>query len=497
MSAALPLVVAGPLLAAVVALAVRWRLLARALAVVVPAVVAAFGVALLSATHDGSVVAVRVGGWRPGIAIPFAVDQFSALLLTVSAVLVLLCTVFAASVGEDDDRWFLPLVLVMSGGVYGAYLTADLFNLFVMIEVALAPSYVLLARAGNARALAAARLYLAVNLTASTVLLIGIGLVYASAGTVNIGELAGTAVAGTGAALAAGVVLVAFTVKAALVPAHGWLPATYPAAGPAVTALFSGLLTKVGAYGIVRMLSVVVPVGQGIRVAVIVVMVVSMVLGVLGALGEQSVRGVLTFHMVSQMGYILVGVVLAGALGMAAVVFYVAQYVLVKTSLFLSLGAIEVRRGTGRIGELGGAAERHPWVALAFFTAGLALAGLPPFSGFWAKLGLLRAALEDAQWVVFAAIILVSVGTLVSMVKVGNGVFWGTPPEERADAEHTHDAEHDERPRLGAGAVLPALLLALASLAIGLSPQWLMDIAAVAGEGLADPTAYVEAVGRR
>lgn len=497
MTAALPLVVGGPLLAAVLAVLVPGAMVRRVLALAVPAAVGAGGVALVAATRDGDVVATQVAGWLPGVAIAFAADTLSALMLVVSALLVLAATVFAVAAGEDDDPWFVPLVLMLSAGVYGAYLTADLFNLFVMIEIALLPSYVLLSRTGTPQAIRAGRLYLAVNLTASTILLAGVGLVYATAGTVNLAELAGAAAA-TPVAVATGVVVVALSVKAALVPVHGWLPATYPATSPAVTALFSGLLTKIGVYGLVRVLTVMVEPTAGLRLAVVAVMLATMVIGVLGALGEPTMRGVLAFHMVSQVGYILVGVVLAGAVGLSAVVFYLVHHTVVKTSLFLSVGVVEVRRRTGRIADLGGVATQHRWVALAFLLAAMSLVGLPPLSGFWAKLGVLRAGLLDGQVAVVVVALVVSVGTLMSMLKLGVGVFWGSPPPSGQATTDPADAPQPGGGRQAgpwsAALVLPGGVLALASLAVGLAPDWLLALSDAAGAALADPSAYVEAV---
>lgn len=490
MSALLPLVVAVPFLAAIVSMLVQRVVVSRLLLVAVPLAVIGGGVALVAATSDGDVVATQVAGWVPGIAIPFAADTLSALMLTVSGLLVLAGVVFAIAAGDDDDPWFAPMLLMMTAGVYGAYLTADLFNLFVMIEVALLPSYVLLARRGTPAALRATRLYLAVNLAASTILLGGVGLVYATAGTVNLAELAGLATGAGAVAVATGVVVVALGVKAALVPVHSWLPATYPAATPAVTAIFSGLLTKIGVYGLIRVMTLVVVPGSAVRVVVIVVMLASMVIGVLGALGGPTMRGILAFHMVSQVGYILVGLVLAGTVGLTAVVFYLVHHTVVKTSLFLSVGAIEVRRGTGDLGRLGGEARLHRWVALAFFLGALSLVGLPPLSGFWAKLLVLRAALADQQGWVFAIALLVSVGTLMSMLKLGNGVFWGDRPDPSPD-----EVGRDPHPRhWQAALVAPGLVLAMASLAVGVAPQWLIGLAETAAAGLASPEAYVEAV---
>ncbi len=536
MNGLLPMFFAGPLLAAAMSLLDRSGRLGRALGILAPAVVAVAGVGLVVATRDGSVVVAQVAGWPGGVAIPFVADLFSALMLTVTGLLALAGMVFALASGHATDWLFAPLVLVMTAGVLGAYLTADLFNLFVMIEVALLPSYVLLARTRTPAALRAARLYLTVNLTASTLLLAGLGGVYGTAGTVNLAALAGLG-STPAVALAIAIILVALGVKAALVPTHTWLPATYPAATPAVTALFSAMLTKVGIYALIRIVTIVHDPTSALALVVVVVAGLSMVIGMLGALGETTTRGILAFHMVSQVGYVLIGVALAGAVGLAAAVFYLVQYTVVKTSLFLTVGAVEVRRGSGTLKDFGGVAGQHRWAALGFLLGALSLTGLPPFSGFWAKLGLLSAATAAGSAAAFALILLVSVGTLVSMLKLGTGVFWGVRPEGRpapapaagppttwaAGPSTGSDASHGPAPAPIGGApsvamlnpdsdaraeaptrdpggrwpmalVAPGVLLAGLSLLVGLHPEPLLVLAEAAGVALADPTAYVEGV---
>ena len=483
--ALLPLFFAVPLIAAVIAIMVNRQQVSRAIALIVPAAVVVAAVAAIAETADGSVLVAQVAGWPGGFAIAFVADVFSALMLLVSGLLVFASMVFAFATGQDSSRWFVPMTLVMTAGVYGAYLTADLFNLFVMVEVALLPSYVLFTLRDTRPSLRSARLYLIVNLTASTVFLAGLGAIYGSAGTVNLAQLAGAGAVPV-VAFAMAVILVALAVKAALVPAHTWLPATYPYASPAVTALFSGLLTKIGVYALIRSITLVYEPGATVTLVVVVVTSASMVIGVLGALGEATVRGVLSFHMVSQVGYILVGLVLAGAIGVAAVVFYLVHHTVVKTSHFLTGGAVEHQRGTGTINRLGGVANEHRWVTLAFFLGAISLTGLPPFSGFWAKLGVLQAAVGSGNYVVFAVALVVSVGTLMSMLKLGTGVFWGKRPEGPSPAQ-------SDKP-WRASIVLPGFALALVSLGIGLYPEPLLDLATSAGNSLSDPTAYIEGV---
>lgn len=483
--ALLPLFFALPLLAALIAALANSPKVSAALGLAVPAAVVVGGVAAVVATADGSVLVAQVAGWPGGFAIPFVADLFSSMMLVVAGVLVFASMVFAYATEHDRSRWFVPMTLLMTAGVYGAYLTADLFNLFVMVEVALLPSYVLFALRGSRASLRSARLYLIVNLTASTIFLGGLGAVYGVTGTVNLAALAGAGTAGV-VAFAMAIILIALAVKAALVPAHTWLPASYPYTSPAVTALFSGLLTKIGVYALVRSVTLVYEPGSTVTIVVVVVTLASMIVGVLGALGEGTVRGVLSFHMVSQVGYILVGLVLAGAVGVAAVVFYLMHHTVVKTSLFLSGGAVEHQRGTGTISRLGGVGNEHRWVTLAFFLAAISLTGLPPFSGFWAKLGVLQAAVGAQNYIVFAVALLVSIGTLMSMLKLGTGVFWGQRPERKLETA-------SERP-WRASIVLPGLVLALVSLGIGLYPEPLLDLATAAGNSLSDPSAYVEGV---
>jgi multicomponent Na+:H+ antiporter subunit D len=512
----LPALLWLPLLMAAVTVAVRRSTgLQRTLAMATHAAVVGYGVWLVVATRDGSVLVEQVAGWPGGIAIPYAADVFAGLMVTVTSLLVLVTSAFGIGTRDDDDPWFHPLVLVLSGGVYGAFVTADLFNLFVMIEVALVPSYVLLTRSGRLPQLGAGRVYLTTNLLVSTILLTGVGLVYATAGTVNLGELAGLAQESTAVALAGGVVLVALGAKAALVPVHTWLPRSYPFASVAVTALLSGLLTKIGVYWIFRLYAVLYGGDERLHTAWLWVLGATMVVGVLGALGESGMRAILSFHMTSQVGYILLGIGFFGPLGLAAGIFYLIHHIIVKAALFLACGAIEHRTGTGRLSQLGGAARHSPWLALVFLGAALSLVGIPPFSGFVAKLTLVRAAVFESEYLVAGLAVVVSLFTLLSMLKIWNGAFWGGDPAPARQAALVSGASETlpdvtdptsdvlRRPgvevapdpmRVPWRLVVPGAVLTLLSLSIGLGADVLLQLAQTAAEGLVDPSRYVEAV---
>ena len=230
------------------------------------------------------------------------------------------------------------LVLMLSAGVNGALLTGDIFNLFVFIEVMLLPSYGLLVlsrrKEGTERSVTGSRLYVTFNLFVSAVFLAGVAFVYGTAGTVNLAELAGAASESTVVAVACAVCLFALGMKAATVPTHGWLARAYPSTSPAVTALFSGLHTKVAIYAIYRVYAVVFDGDPRFRALLLILASVTMVAGVLGAVGRDTMREILAFHMVSQMGYIALG------LGLANDPALLGAYLHVLSDLLGSVGAL-------------------------------------------------------------------------------------------------------------------------------------------------------------
>ncbi len=499
MTRSLVLPVAVPLACAAAAALARDRLaVQRALAFGAAATVFGYAVALVFATSDGRVLVAQVGGWPPGIAIPLVADLFSALMLVVGALMVLVVSAFAVARGDAEHRLFHPLVLVLMVGIAGAFLTADLFNLFVFFEVMLIASYVLATLGGSRRQLRGGMVYVATNLFASTLLVAGVAVAYGTAGTVNLAGL-GRAATSPGLEIAGALLLVAFAIKASLVPLHGWLPRAYPVASPAVAALFSGLLTKVGVYALYRVYSVVFA-GEGrFRTLLLVVASVTMLVGVLGAVGRETIREILSFHIVSQVGYMIMGLGLFGSLGLAGGIFYVLHHIVVKTSLFLAAGVVETDTGTGVLDRLGGMAQRRPVAAAGFIVAALSLAGLPPLSGFFAKLALVRASFEGAEYGVAAVAIVVSLLTLTSMLKIWNAVWWGervTPAaaEETVSGHEPVGAEADPPAARRFALVAPGVFLALVSVGIGLGAHGLMELTSTAGEVLGDAGRYIEAV---
>lgn len=523
----LPLLVGLPLLLGAVNAGLRKRKRARhiiSLSMLVATF--AFAVLLVIVTHDGTVLAHQVGLWDYGIAIPFVVDALSALILMIISILAITSVMFAMATHEARARFYHPFVLILMAGVSGALMTGDIFNLFVFVEVMLLPSYGLLAMMGAKLGANGARIYVTMNLFASTLLLAGVGLVYATAGTVNLAQLHGAAVEDPAVAVAGGVVLTALSIKAAVVPVHGWLTRTYPMTSPAITALFSGIHTKVAIYAIYRIYSILFDGDQRFLWVALLITSLTMLIGVLGAIGEKTTRSILVFHMISQIGYILIGVALFTGLGLAAGIFYLLHHMVVKASLFLSTGAIEETYGTGEISKLGGLAKREPLVAITFMAAALSLAGLPPFSGFVAKFSIIQATLEQSFYWVAAVAVIVSVFTLLSMLKIWTGVFMGKEPDDLdARALDYQERMHGKRylrvqaqaetptltvgpptaatsavlagkraVRVPAKLIIPGAILAAITVFFGLGAELLMTLSETAAENLLNPEGYVEAV---
>ena len=539
--ALLPLFVGLPLLVAGILITTGHRLRLHAIVNIATMLTMLAGAGTLVYhfwANDGGAIAHQVGHWPVGIAIPFAADMFTALMLSVTLLLTVVSVWFAQASRTANSRYFAPLVLILTTGVNGALLTADLFNLFVFLEVMLLPTYGLYVLSANRklplRRVHGARLYVTLNLFTSTLYMIGVGFLYGTAGSVNIAVLADQAQDDPTVAIAGAVSIFALCIKASVVPVHGWLARAYPATSPAVTALISGLHTKVAIYAIYRIYAVVYGGDTRFLWIGVVLFSLTMLIGVFGAVGEKTTRTILAFHMVSQIGYILLGVALFTELGLTAGIFYLLHHMIVKASLFMSTGAIEVRYGSGVIGALGGIARTEPLVAVAFMIAALSLAGIPPFSGFVAKFMLVVGAVEAGEIAAVVIMLFVSLITLLSMLKIWTGMFWekgsGGPatktgtiitsqtrdpyaqevsytPELATEATHAQVTtltgvqtilESDEatvpKRRVNFALAGPSVVLAAITVCFGLGAQFLLALSGIAAEGLMDPTEYIQAV---
>ncbi|MGE2729339.1 Na+/H+ antiporter subunit D [Mycolicibacterium vaccae] len=446
-----PLPVLIPMLAAAFTLfAGRRPRLQRAVTVLALTVVLAVSAGLVYLADRYGTLALQVGGWGPTkdglgpLGITLVVDRLSAMMLIVSAIVLLAVVFYAIGQGirDGDERQpvsiFLPTYLVLSAGVFMAFLAGDLFNLFVGFEVLLTASFVLLTIGGSRERVRAGISYVMVSMVSSLVFLFGIALVYAATGTLNMAELSvrlSDVPEGTRAALFA-VLLVAFGIKAAVFPLSAWLPDSYPTAPAPVTAVFAGLLTKVGVYAIIRAHSLLFPGGSLDRV-LLVAGLLTMVIGIFGAIAQSDIKRLLSFTLVSHIGYMVFGIALSNQLGMSGAIYYVAHHILVQTTLFLVVGLIERQAGASTLERLGGLAAASPVLAFVFVVPALNLGGIPPFSGFIGKVALLEAGAEVGSvlaWVLVAGGVITSLLTLYVVARVWTKAFW----RARKDAPEGH-----------------------------------------------------------
>lgn len=493
-----------PLAAAVLSFLLRESLRAQsAIAVAGGTGMLGVAVALLATTTGGVIHVVRIGDWAAPFGIVFVADMFSALMLVLTAVIGLAIIVYSiAAVDHTRLRFgYFPLVHVLLMGVSGAFLTGDLFNLYVWFEVMLIASFVLLVLGGEKEQLRGAVKYVTLNLLSSAMFLVGAGLLYGKTGTLNLADLA--TLTGDGAETAALNVsavlfLAAFGIKAAVFPFFFWLPDSYHVPPVAVTALFSGLLTKVGIYAMMRTFTMVfVHEPEVMRPLFVLLAAMTMVTGVIGAVAQGEMRRLLSFHIVSQIGYALIGLAVLTPLALSGAIYFTLHVAIAKTALFLVAGYVLAVRGDTTLKHIGGMLRRVPLLAALFLVAAVSLAGFPPFSGFFAKFALVKAALDAGAYVLAGVALAVGVLTLFSMMKIWNEVFWKDDP----DASAVFDGG---TAGIGGAAALPRTrhllyLLPLAGLVLltvvmGFAAQDVFEWTDVAARQLLEPQQYIRAV---
>ena len=449
--------------------------------------------ALLAEVVSGGMVVGQMGNWPAPFGITLVVDHLSAAMLVITGVMGLAVAVYAIGPGaqERDRAGFKPLFHALLMGVAGAFSTGDLFNLYVWFEVMLIASFGLLVLDRTREQLDGGVRYVMLNLVGTTFFLLAIGLVYGLTGTLNLADLArvAPAVENQGAlAAAAALLLVSFGAKAAVFPLFNWLPASYHTASMPVAAIFAALLTKVGVYAIIRLFTLVFAHDQALFGPIIgAVAIATMVVGVLGAAAHYDVRRILSFHIISQIGYMLIGVALMTPLALAGAVLYIVHHIVVKATLFLVAGAMRQVGGSFALARLGGLWAARPLLGITFLIPALSLAGIPPLSGFWGKLVVIRSGLEAEAYLLAGVALAVGVLTLYSMIKIWNEAFW----KAASDAAPA-PAAWTARERFATFA--PIVALCLVTLTIGLWTEPFAAFSLAAAESLLDREAYIAAV---
>jgi len=490
MTALIAATVVAPLLAAAIGLLLRHRSRVRdGVTLVGLGTAMASSFALLYNVASGQSHAMLVGGWSRELGIVLVADLFAVLVLPVALSIIFIVELFA--IGQRRTAWGAnpelagPLLLILTGGVSLAILTGDLFTLFVAFELILVSSYVLLTHQGQQGQIRAGMTYVVMNLFASALFLLGLAFVYGATGTVNLAllaeripELSDGARLGIGAWF-----FVVFGTKAAMFPLFSWLPDSYPTAPTTITAVFAGLLTKIGIYAMIRFHTLT---GMDeLGTVMLIVAGVTMIVGALGALAQNDVKRILSFHVISQIGYMLMGLGLFSAAGTAGAVLFLIHHMPVKTVLFLVGGLISNHQGTSSLDRSGGLVRSRPVIAVLFAIPALSLAGLPPFSGFVAKLAVISAGIASEEHIIVAVALIAGALTLLSMTKIWTGVFWGEPAEASMSAPARPTSAANRRLMTGA-----TCLAVAGTLTISVFAGELFDLSERAATDLRNPSSY-------
>ena len=482
----------------------RQRGIQRLLATLTDIALVVLAFYLLAQTREHGYLVLRVGNWPLNQGIVFTLDIFGAIMLCLTTVVHLINILYArlgAASKLEEKFLYYPLFMLLGAGVNWAFITGDLFNLFVSFEIILLCSYILVAHGANPHQLREGFKFIVMNLVASTMFLLGAGLIYGILGTLNFADMALRArelhAAGQGGLLTplGTVLLTVFAAKAALFPLFFWLPYAYPRASVAVIPYFAGLLTKVGVYALYRIAMLLyVYDTEWFAPLILGIAATSMIIGVLCALSRMSMRGILAFHIISQIGYMIFGLGLGcspgelGTIGLAAGIFYMVHHIIVKSGLFFVAGCVVRNEGTDQLEKIKGLADRQIVLSLCFVFFAFSLAGIPPLSGFYGKYILLVEGFRAGGWLLQTVVIIsiiTSLLTLLSMVKIWRYAFWG----RRKGEEDRPSTSEPTSPM-----TWPVFALALVSLAVAIFSPWVMQVARESAAQLKAPETYIEAV---
>lgn len=458
----------------------------------------AVSIVLLSGVNSSGIISLQVGSWQAPFGISIVADLLASIMVLITAVIGLAASIYSlGSMDEQRERFlYYPLLQFLLMGINGAFLTGDVFNLYVWFEVMLISSFVLLALGGKREQLEGAIKYVTLNLLSSAIFLAAVGILYGIVGTLNMADLARKIPLVEQKELVTVVsflFMVAFGIKAAVFPLFFWLPASYHTPPIAVSAIFAGLLTKVGVYALIRVFTLIFIQDTNFTHTVLLVIAgFTMLTGVLGAASQNDMRKILSFHIISQIGYMIMGLALFSPLAIAGAIFYIIHHIIVKTNLFLVSGVVDKMKGSFELKKIGGIYKYYPLLGLLFLIPALSLAGIPPLSGFWAKFVVIKAGLEIDQMLIVGVALFVGLLTLFSMTKIWNEAFWKDDP--RGSKNVLMDSFAAVPVSKKVLMFSPIIILALITIVIGLNAEPFFNIANNAAEQLLNPNEYISKV---
>lgn len=454
-----------------------------------------FAIKLFAKVFNGDILIMHAANWEAPFGIVFVADLLSSTLVLLTAIATLAVSIFSATgIGRQRILYgYFPIFHFLVMGLNGAFLTGDIFNLYVFFEVIIISSFVLMTLGGRKAQLEGAVKYMAMNILASTFFLTGIGILYGISGSLNMADLALIVPKIENRAIVditATFFLIGFGIKSAIFPLYFWLPSSYHTPPSAVAAIFGGLLTKVGIYALFRVFTLIFIPNEFIRNLLVVLAILTILTGAFGVLIKTNIRRLFSYLIVCHIGFMIGGLGIYSKLAILGAVFYLIHDIMVKTNIFLIAGLIRQMRGSMDMKKLGGLYAEYPKISLLIAIVLFSLAGIPPLSGFWPKIYLLQGAFQTEHYVYAGALILGSFMTLFVLAKFWSEVFWKKPQDPDTIEDKFKDLIGIRKVAL----ILPICILATSSLYIGLNAESIIQVADRISSEMLNTKPYIQAV---
>ncbi|HUH73142.1 MAG TPA: proton-conducting transporter membrane subunit [Chitinophagales bacterium] len=443
----------------------------------------------------GSII-VFAGNWKPPYGITFVTDTLSTIMLLLTAIVGLAVSIYShVAISTSRIKFgYYPIYHFLLMGLSGAFLTGDIFNMYVWFEVVIISSFVLLTLGGKRMQMEGAVKYMAINMLASIIFLTGIGILYGLTGSLNIADI-GTKVRtieNQGLVQVTSLLFFfGFGIKSAVFPLYFWLPSSYHTPPSAIAAIFGGLLTKMGIYSLLRVFTVIFYPDNFMLNFFCAIAIMTMITGALGAMNKKSLRRMFSYLIVCHIGYLIAGIGLYTELAISGVIFYLIHDIIIKSNLFMMTGIIYKIRASTDMRRLGGLYKDYPKLSFVMAIILFSLIGIPPLSGFWAKIPFITESIHEGRFVLLAVILFSSFVTLIIISKLWSEVFWKDLPKPNpTEIDKFAPLKLYEKISL----VFPVLLLASITLYIGLNAGAIIKVTDKVAYELLHPDIYIESV---